>query len=201
MDLVLYSAAGSNSSERVEWALNYKGISYNRIEVTSQELQTSYLAINPFGYVPSLSADGVVLSESMAIIEYVEEAFDGRTLLGNELLVRASVRRVCEFVNSTIHSPQNRTVLRFLRPELEESSKRALRGEWITCGLDKLRPSICLDSNYAIGHQFSLADIFIASIYKKALQHGCAPIPFYDSHLHSLRSIEHIANAEPQRLV
>ncbi|MFM2599921.1 glutathione S-transferase family protein [Vibrio fortis] len=200
MDLVLYSAAGSNSSERVEWALNYKGISYNRVEVTSQELQTSYLAINPFGYVPSLSVDGVVLSESMAIIEYIEEIFDSRPLLGNEPLVRASVRRVCEFVNSTIHSPQNRTVLRFLRPELEEDSKRALRREWITRSLDKLRPSICLDSRFAIGRQFTLADIFIASIYKKALQHGSAPISFYDSYLNNLRGIERIANAEPTRI-
>lgn len=197
MDLVLYSAIGSNSSERVEWALNYKGISYNRVEVTSQELQTSYLAINPFGYVPSLSVDGVVLSESMAIVEYVEEVFTGFSLLGNEPQIRADVRRVCEFVNSTIHSPQNRTVLGFLRPDLEEASKRAMRGEWITRSLDKLRPSICLDSSFAIGHQFTLADIFIASIYKKALQHGSAPIPFYDSHLNNLRSIEHIADAEP----
>lgn len=197
MDLVLYSAVGSNSSERVEWALNYKGISYNRVEVTSQELQTSYLAINPFGYVPSLSVDGVVLSESMAIVEYVEEVFTGFSLLGNEPQIRADVRRVCEFVNSTIHSPQNRTVLGFLRPDLEEASKRAMRGEWITRSLDKLRPSICLDSSFAIGHQFTLADIFIASIYKKALQHGSAPIPFYDSHLNNLRSIEHIADAEP----
>ena len=197
MDLVLYSAVGSNSSERVEWALNYKGISYNRVEVTSQELQTSYLAINPFGYVPSLSVDGVVLSESMAIVEYVEEVFTGFSLLGNEPQIRADVRRVCEFVNSTIHSPQNRTVLGFLRPDLEEASKRTLRGEWITRSLDKLRPSICLDSSFAIGHQFTLADIFIASIYKKALQHGSAPIPFYDSHLNNLRSIEHIADAEP----
>ena len=197
MDLVLYSAIGSNSSERVEWALNYKGISYNRVEVTSQELQTSYLAINPFGYVPSLSVDGVVFSESMAIVEYVEEVFTGFSLLGNEPQIRADVRRVCEFVNSTIHSPQNRTVLGFLRPDLEEASKRAMRGEWITRSLDKLRPSICLDSSFAIGHQFTLADIFIASIYKKALQHGSAPIPFYDSHLNNLRSIEHIADAEP----
>lgn len=197
MDLVLYSAVGSNSSERVEWALNYKGISYNRVEVTSQELKTSYLAINPFGYVPSLSVDGVVLSESMAIVEYVEEVFTGSSLLGNEPQVRADVRRVCEFVNSTIHSPQNRTVLGFLRPDLEEASKRAMRGEWITRSLDKLRPSICLDSSFAIGHQFTLADIFIASIYKKALQHGSVPIPFYDSHLNNLRSIEHIADAEP----
>ena len=197
MDLVLYSAVGSNSSERVEWALNYKGISYNRVEVTSQELKTSYLAINPFGYVPSLSVDGVVLSESMAIVEYVEEVFTGFSLLGNEPQIRADVRRVCEFVNSTIHSPQNRTVLGFLRPDLEEASKRAMRGEWITRSLDKLRPSICLDSSFAIGHQFTLADIFIASIYKKALQHGSAPIPFYDSHLNKLRSIEYIAGAEP----
>ncbi|WP_434763303.1 glutathione S-transferase family protein [Vibrio fortis] len=197
MDLVLYSAVGSNSSERVEWALNYKGISYNRVEVTSQELQTSHLAINPFGYVPSLSVDGVVLSESMAIVEYVEEVFTGFSLLGNEPQIRADVRRVCEFVNSTIHSPQNRTVLGFLRPDLEEASKRAMRGEWITRSLEKLRPSICLDSSFAIGHQFTLADIFIASIYKKALQHGSAPIPFYDSHLNNLRSIEHIADAEP----
>jgi glutathione S-transferase len=197
MDLVLYSAIGSNSSERVEWALNYKGISYNRVEVTSQELQTSYLAINPFGYVPSLSVDGVVLSESMAIVEYVEEVFTGFSLLGNEPQIRADVRRVCEFVNSTIHSPQNRTVLGFLRPDLEEASKRAMRGEWITRSLDKLRPSICLDSSFAIGRQFTLADIFIASIYKKALQHGSAPISFYDSHLNNLRSIEHIGDAEP----
>ncbi len=200
MDLVLYSAIGSNSSERVEWALNYKGISYHRVEVTSQELQTSYLAINPFGYVPSLSVDGVVLSESMAIVEYVEEVFTGFSLLGNELQIRADVRRVCEFVNSTIHSPQNRTVLGFLRPDLEEASKRAMRGEWITRSLEKLRPSICLDSSFAIGHQFTLADIFIASIYKKALQHGSAPISFYDSHLNNLRSIEHIGDAEPTRL-
>ena len=115
MDLVLYSAIGSNSSERVEWALNYKGISYNRVEVTSQELQTSYLAINPFGYVPSLSVDGVVFSESMAIVEYVEEVFTGFSLLGNEPRIRADVRRVCEFVNSTTHSHTKSDGVRFLK--------------------------------------------------------------------------------------
>lgn len=197
MDLVLYSAAGSNSSERVEWALNYKGISYSRVEVTSQELQTSYLAINPLGYVPSLSVDGALLSESMAIIEYIEEAFVSLPLLGSEPLVKADVRRVCEFVNSTIHGPQNRTVLGFLRPDLEDVSKRELRGQWITRCLDKLRPSLCLDSEYAIGRQFTLADIFVASIYKKALQHGCAPLSFYETHLKSLRSMAQIANSEP----
>jgi hypothetical protein len=51
MDVILYSAKGSNSSERVEWVLNYKQITYQRIEVGNEALAGSYLNINPFGYV------------------------------------------------------------------------------------------------------------------------------------------------------
>ncbi|KIE20231.1 hypothetical protein SE23_15030 [Vibrio sinaloensis] len=47
--ITLYSARGSNSSQRVEWALNYKNIDYQRVEVLSEELTSSYLEINPFG--------------------------------------------------------------------------------------------------------------------------------------------------------
>lgn len=198
MEVVLYSANGSNSSERVEWALNYKEISYQRIEISSEELATSYLDINPFGYVPSLSVNGAILSESMAILEYLEECFSGRSLLGNTPFERAQVRRVCEYVNSSIHSPQNKTVLRFLRPELDDLSKKTLRGEWITQCLDTLSSSICLESNYAIGQHFSLADIFVASIYKKALQHGATEKVFYAQYLSFLRSHSDIAASEPK---
>ncbi len=72
MAILLYSAKGSNSSERVEWVLNFKQIAYDRIEVSSNELTTTYLDINPFGYVPALSVDGLIYSESIAIIEYLE---------------------------------------------------------------------------------------------------------------------------------
>ena len=71
MAILLYSAKGSNSSERVEWVLNFKQIAYDRIEVSSNEL-TTYLDINPFGYVPALSVDGLIYSKSIAIIEYLE---------------------------------------------------------------------------------------------------------------------------------
>lgn len=198
MDIVLYSSKGSNSSERVEWVLNFKEISYQRVDVETDELATSYLNINPFGYVPSLSVDGFVLSESMAIAEYLEECFTGRFLLGKTPLERAQVRRVCEYVNSSIHSPQNKTVLKFLRPELDESSKKALRGSWINQCLEKLSSSICIESSYAIGQNFSLADIFVASIYKKALQHGCEENVFYSEHLSFLREHEAVAVSEPK---
>ncbi|MBG0759231.1 glutathione S-transferase [Vibrio cidicii] len=198
MDVILYSAKGSNSSERVEWVLHYKQIAYRRIEVSSEALAGSYLNINPFGYVPALSVDGEIFSESMAIIEYLEESGDNWPLLGRTRIERAHVRRVCEYVNASIHSPQNRTVLTFWRPELGEREKRVLRGQWIMRCLDKLRATLCCDSGYAIGHHFSLADIFVASIYKKARQHGCVEDAFYRNHLLHLRADKKIAESEPR---
>ncbi|HDY7708895.1 glutathione S-transferase family protein [Vibrio vulnificus] len=198
MEVSLYSAKGSNSSERVEWVLNFKGIRYDRIEISSDELTTTYLDINSFGYVPSLCVDGSVFSESMAIIEYLEERFPNPSLFGKSLNEKTHIRRVCEYVNSSIHSPQNRTVLRFMRPELDETSKRALRGNWIMRCLEKLSTSICCDSGFAVGNDFSVADIFVASIYKKALQHGCVRNDFYDKHLMYIRANDSVMVSEPQ---
>jgi glutathione S-transferase len=198
MEVSLYSAKGSNSAERVEWVLNFKGIDYERIEISSDELATTYLDINPFGYVPSLRADGSIFSESMAIVEYLEERFPYPGLFGKSLNEKTHIRRVCEYVNSSIHSPQNRTVLRFMRPELDETSKRELRGVWITRCLEKLSASICRESGFAVGKDFSVADIFVASIYKKALQHGCTRNSFYDKHLMHIRANDRVVVSEPQ---
>ncbi len=198
MEVLLYSAKGSNSAERVEWVLNFKGIDYERIEISSDELATTYLDINPFGYVPSLRVDGSIFSESMAIVEYLEERFPYPGLFGKSLNEKTHIRRVCEYVNSSIHSPQNRTVLRFMRPELDETSKRELRGVWIMRCLEKLSASICRESGFAVGKDFSVADIFVASIYKKALQHGCTRNSFYDKHLMYIRANDRVVVSEPQ---
>ncbi|CAG9296484.1 glutathione S-transferase family protein [Celerinatantimonas diazotrophica] len=197
MTITLYTATGSNSSQRVEWTLNYKKIGYRRVDVSSHELATSYRAINSFGYVPSLCVDECILSESMAIIEYLEERFPQLPLLGESLREKASIRRICEYVNATIHSAQNRTVLNFFRPDLDEQSKKQLRGDWITQCLQDLSSELCRQSGYALGGRFSLADIFVASIYKKALQHGCQNLPFYDEHLCYVRSDPDAKCAEP----
>ena len=198
MEVSLYSAKGSNSAERVEWVLNFKGIDYERIEISSDELATTYLDINPFGYVPSLRVDGSIFSESMAIVEYLEERFPYPGLFGKSLNEKTHIRRVCEYVNSSIHSPQNRTVLRFMRPELDETSKRELRGVWIMRCLEKLSASICRESGFAVGKDFSVADIFVASNYKKALQHGCTRNSFYDKHLMYIRANDRVVVSEPQ---
>jgi len=196
-ELILYSALGSNSSERVEWVLNFKAIPYQRVEVDGSELNASFLDINPFGYVPTLSIDGLVISESMAIAECIEELCSSPALLGDNWKERASIREICEYVNSTIHSPQNRTVLSAFRPDLVEDTKKKLRGKWITEKLIVLIGKLWKDSEFAVGNSFSLADIFVVTIYKKALQHGAKPISQFESYLEWLLTVEKIASSEP----
>lgn len=200
MDICLYAANGSNSSHRVEWALNYKKVAYRRVEVTSEQLVSSYRQINAFGYVPTLEVAGEHFSESMAIAEYLEERFPQPCLLGHSLIERTHIRRICEYVNASIHTPQNRTVLKYLRPELSEADKRNLRADWISLGLEALKPMLCSESYFAVGKQFSLADIFVASIFKKSLQHGAQGDEFYHAHLQQLRSQPEIRLSEPQTM-
>jgi glutathione S-transferase len=183
MELILYSAEGSNSSQRVEWALKYKKIPY-QIHLTNS------LSFGAYGYVPALSIDGVIISESMAILELLEEAFPEFPLLPTEVPERARIREVCEYVNSTIHPAQNRTILNFLRPNLTEVEKKALRAEWIEKCLQNLRPRLFCDSGFAIGRTFSLADIFVAVIYQKGLTHGKSKDSDYEDHWDKMSEID-----------
>ncbi|MBF9003152.1 MULTISPECIES: glutathione S-transferase family protein [Vibrio] len=197
MKIILYSADGSNCSQRVEWALNYKKTPYQRIEVTQDMMHGSYLELSAFGYVPAISIDGYIICESVAIIECLEELMPNPPLLGRSLFERASIREVCEFVNGTIHTPQNRSVLQVIRPDINEQEKRQLRADWISSCLNKLEDRLCLKSAYAVGGSFSAADIFVASIYKKARYQNKIYLPFYERHLDHLRIHEAIESSEP----
>ncbi|WP_068084499.1 glutathione S-transferase family protein [Polycladidibacter stylochi] len=181
--LKLYSAIGSNSSERVEWVLQYKHLDWERVEVSNEELANSYRQfINPFGFVPALDHNGFILSESMAIIEYLEELHPSPSVFGENTKDRAQICSICSYIGTTIHSPQNRSVLRFFRPELSPKDKKTLRATWIAKGLEKVAPLLWGHSGFCYGHAFSLSDIFVATIYRKYLQHGATPLPAYEEH-------------------
>jgi glutathione S-transferase len=197
MEIILYSAKGSNSSEKVEWALNYKRTQYQRIEVTNTELKSTYLKINHFGYVPSLKIDNEIITESMAIIELLEEVFPQYPILPDSPIARAKVRQICEYINTTVHSPQNRTAINFFNSSADEFQTKALRARWILQCLQKLADSLWLESPFAIGNKFSAADIFVATTYKKALQLEATPMEAFDSHLKYLRANDNIRITEP----
>lgn len=198
MTIVLYAAAGSNCSERIAWVLAYKGIPHEKVDVLDEELKSSYLAINPFGVVPAVSVDGFLLSESMAIAEYLEERFPETPLLGNEINRRASIRKVCEYVNGTLHSPQSGTVLNFFRPELSGSQKTETRASWLRIGLERLESCLCIDSGFTVGSSFSLADIFVASIYKKHIRLGGRELEFFEERLNAIRRNPSSAQSAPK---
>lgn len=175
-ELKLFTAIG-NATERVLWALNYKQLPYRQIAVESLP-EGEYARINPFGYVPTLQAGERLIAESLAIIEYLEELQPEPALLPGTLLERAAIREICEFVNSTVHPVQNRSVLKFLRPELDADGMQQLRARWLRQNLEKLAPRLWLGSHYAVGERFSLADILVAVIYKRAVNQGVAAADF-----------------------
>lgn len=172
MHLKLYFACGANCSDRVRWTLTYKGVPFEGIDVNATAGDETFLSVSPFGRVPVLVVDQRPLTESMAIVEYLEELHPEPSLMSLNALERARIREVCEAVNSSIHPLQNSSVLRAIRPDWTKDEVRLFRSRWIESNLEKLRPLLWRSSPYAVGNHFTLADIFIAVMYRKGVALG-----------------------------
>lgn len=114
---ILFHYWRSSSSWRVRWALHAKGIGFTPVAVDllkGEQAQPGFTARNPLGLVPLLCIDGHDLSESLAILEYLEERFPARPLLppGTDPLGRARVRQLALVVAADTQPLQNVSVLR-----------------------------------------------------------------------------------------
>lgn len=194
----LYMAPHSNTSERVLWVLCYKQISFHQVDV-SQMSKADYAHINPYQYVPALQVGEQYVSESMALVEYLEAAYPEPTLFPGDVLMQARIREVCEYINSTVHPVQNRSVmLRFL-PDLDAAALRAHRAAWLLESLTTLAQRLWLDSTFAVGEAFSMADIFVAVMYQRALRQHVKPeqLPDFTRHFQSLMQYPEIQQSCP----
>jgi glutathione S-transferase len=199
MEIKFYYASGSNCCERVRWALDYKRVQYELIDLDGPFDKRHFAAISPFGRMPVMELDGVPLTESMAMVEFIEEYAPGVPLTYAEPLARAQVREVCEAVNSSIHPVQNSGVVRHFRPDLNKDQMKPIRADWIASNLAKLEPRLWLASPFAVGDRFTLADIFLAVIYRKGVALGMAPsaCPQYEAHWSFLLSQPAIRDSSP----
>lgn len=199
MTQITLIAAPGNATERVLWALNFKALPFQKIDVASLKADGTYAQINPFGYVPTLKVDQDYIAESVAIIEFLEELYPHPSLLPGSALQRAQIREVCEFVNATIHPAQNRSILNFLRPDLEPTSMQALRANWLHKSLSQLQSRLWKNSAFAVGSLFSQADIFVALMYRRALSQGVVPesLPDYGPYLDCIFKDPLIKNSAP----
>lgn len=199
MALRLYAAAGANCCERVRWLMDYKRIPYELVDVECSADVSEFKAHSPFGRVPLLIVDGQPLSESMAISEFIEEVAPSPPMLGSSSLERAHVREICEAINASIHPVQNSSVVRYFQPTWTKDEMRPVRAEWVAQGLARLQSRLWKSSAYVVGERFSLADIFVAIMYKKAIALGARPsvLSLFASHWSHLMAQPAIRNSCP----
>lgn len=171
----LYSYFRSTAAYRVRIALNYKEIDYRLTPVNllkNEQRSDWYTAVNPMGLVPALRLeDGNVLSQSTAILEWLEETSTEKPLLPTDPLQRSRVRAIVNLVACDIHPLNNLRVLKHLVGVLgvSEEAKESWYHHWIRLGFDSLEVQIKEDV-YTAGETLTLADVYLVPQVFNALR-------------------------------
>jgi len=181
MAVVLYSYFRSSAAYRVRIALNLKDIEYeirpvHLVKNGGEQYQADYLALNPQGRVPVLVLHDTVLTQSSAIIEYLEDAFPFPPLLPADAMERAYVRSLAQIIACDIHPLNNLRVLNYLKDFLNEQSQQAWYTHWIQEGLTALEQLLQKNDvrgRFCFGDTPGMADAFLIPQVYNALRFDC----------------------------
>jgi maleylacetoacetate isomerase len=199
----LYTYYRSTAAYRVRIALNYKQIAYESIPVNlleGKQFNSDYAAVNPQMRVPTLVDGKLVLGQSMAILEYLEEKYPTVSLLPDGLTERAQVRFIAQLIASDIHPLNNTGVLKYLKETLHQDQKAvtAWYHHWLKTGFDALETLLSgenVKGNFCFGESVTLADVclipqisnafrfeFSMDAYPRLMEiyHHCLTLPAFD---------------------
>lgn len=162
----LHNYFRSSTSFRARIALNLKGLDYDYVSYHlrhGEQRSGKYLSVNPQGLVPALELDdGKVIAQSMAILEYLDEAFPEPALLPKDPFDRALVRSLCYAIACDIHPINNLRVLKYLGDPLGHDAEEVATWfrHWVTVEFDSLEPRLAETSGkYCVGDTVTMADI------------------------------------------
>jgi maleylacetoacetate isomerase len=141
--LALYTYWRSSASYRVRIALGLKGLDYEARFVhllKGEHITPEYRAVNPQARVPTLVHDGKVITQSLAIIEYLDEQFPGVSLMPQDSAGRARVRSLSQLISSEIQPMQNIGTTDYLKARMGCSGEQieVWRKDWIERGMEAL---------------------------------------------------------------
>jgi maleylacetoacetate isomerase len=164
--VTLYSYFRSSAAYRVRIAFNLKGLGYDTVSIHlqkdgGQNRKPAYRAINPQMRVPTLKLDsGEIITQSLAIIEYLDEVHPQPPLLPRGSVERAQVRALAQLVACDIHPLNNVGPLRYLKTELGQDQGKidAWYHHWVREGFDALEAMVS-PGPYAYGAEVTLADV------------------------------------------
>ena len=182
----LYTYFRSSASFRVRIALNHKGIPYDPAVIwllDSEQRDDAYRKLNPQALVPTLVDGAETLTQSMAIIEYLDETKQGPKLLPADPIGRARVRSLAQYVACEIHPVNNMRILAYLKNTLGLDQPRidAWYRHWCEEGLASFEQQISDGKTglYCHGDSVTLADIcLVPQIFNaKRFKVDLAPYP------------------------
>ncbi|MGQ0836296.1 MAG: maleylacetoacetate isomerase [Gammaproteobacteria bacterium] len=186
--MTLYTYWRSSASYRVRIALNLKGVEYeprfvHLMRDGGEQFAPEYRALNPQSRVPTLVHDAIVVTQSLAIIEYLDERFPKPPLLPADPAGRARVRSLAQLVTSDIQPLQNASVTRYLRSSLAMTDEQiaAWMREWIGRGFAALEQRLAREPETAAfchGEHPTLADCCLVPQCYTARRFGVDPAEF-----------------------
>lgn len=176
---VLYDYFRSSASYRVRIALNLKGLAYDSVPVSlldNAQRAPEYLSKNPQGLVPALLDGEQLLTQSLAICEYLEETYPQPALLPNDAIGRARVRALALSIACDIHPLNNLRVLRRLEAQFaaDQAGKDAWYQHWIQSGFEAFEQQIqSTHGHYCFGDTVTLADLALVPQVYNARRFNC----------------------------
>ena len=206
--MIVYDYFRSSAAYRLRIALNLKGLVPERryIHLANNEHRSAdYLAINPQGLVPfMIDDDGFALSQSLAIIEYLDETHPQPPLLPKDVKERAFARSLAQIIACDIHPVNNMRILDKLTYEFkaDDAAKTSWYCGWINEGfvaVEKILRARKLQCVFCVGEAPTIADICLIPQVANANRFKCAldAFPLITGIYHHAMKISTFHNAQP----
>ena len=207
----LYSFFRSSAAYRVRIALNLKGLTYEYLPVHlsrggGEQLRPEFRKVNPQALVPVLEDGGRLLSQSLAIMEYLDDTRPDPPLLPKSPLERARVRALAQVIACEIHPLNNTRVLNYLTgvAKMADDAKNAWYRHWVAEGFQALEARLAGDpatGRFCHGDAPGLADCCLVPQMANARRFKCdlAAYPTLVAIDGNCRALDAFQRAAPER--